>query len=275
MINYNFNIDINPDLKEKLLKLKDIIKDNKSAVIAFSGGVDSTFLATVSFQVLKEKCIAVTNFSSLMPEREFYEAKKLAKLIGIKFDSIQIEEVNNPLFTKNPVNRCYFCKKNLYEKLLQYAKENNYNSVFDGSNISDDMDYRPGQLALKELKIVSPLKMANLTKEDIRILSGFYNLPTKDKPSLACLASRIPYNDEITKDKIKIVEKSEDFLYSLGFKNTRVRLHNNIARIEIDKKQFFDIIENKDRIIDYFKKLGIVYITLDLEGYRTGSMNIF
>jgi len=276
MINYNFDINkIENNLRDKFLRLKEIIKSKESAVIAFSGGVDSTLLATVAFDVLRNNCIAITAISSTYPKRELEDAKILANLIGIKFDTIHSEELDIIGFNKNSVNRCYYCKKELYLKLLEYAKTNNYKSVFDGSNLSDDSDYRPGQFALKELNIVSPLKEAFLTKQEIRILSSFYNLPTKDKPSFACLASRIPYNEEITREKLEKIEKAEDYLYSLGFRQIRVRHHNNIARIEVEENQFELILKEKENIINYFKELGFVYVTLDLQGYRTGSMNIF
>lgn len=274
MINYNFEIKDN-NLKEKVVNLKNLIKKLESAVVAFSGGVDSTLLATIVFEVLKDNCIAIINVSSTLPQRELKEAEYLEKLIGIKFDKIYVEELNDDNFRKNSVDRCYHCKKNLYSALLTYAKKNNYKYVLDGSNVSDDLDYRPGQIALRELNIISPLKEAGLTKDEIRILSGLYNLPTKDKPSFACLSSRIPYNEEITREKLKIIESGEDYLYSLGFKKMRVRFHNEIARIEIDQSKFLDFLDKRDDIIQFFKKLGFKYITLDIEGYRMGSMNIF
>ncbi len=274
MINFDTSI-LNEELKNKLLGLKNLISSLKSAVIAFSGGVDSTFLAAVSFEVLKDKCIAVNVISEFFTQREVKEAKDIAKIIGINFDTLYLNILKNQNIVLNKENRCYHCKKEIFSHLLKYANDNNYNRVIEGSNLSDDSDYRPGKRALKELNILSPLRECKLTKNEIRLLSEFYKLPTKDKASFACLASRVPYNDEITDEKLRLIEKAEDYLYNLGFKQLRVRFHNKIARIEIEKDLFEVLLKQKDRIVEYFKDLGFIYVTLDLEGYRTGSMNIF
>jgi len=268
-------INLNSDLKDKLFKLKNLIKSMDSVVIAFSGGVDSTLLSAISFEILKDKCIAINIISSIFPKREKIEAQEIAKVIGINFDTINMNILKIKNFKNNPIDRCYYCKKGIFSTLLKYAKGNGYKIVIDGSNLSDDSDYRPGKKALNELNILSPLKECKLTKEDIITLTNFYNLPTKNKKSFACLASRIPYYEEITKEKLEIIEKGEDYLHLLGFKQFRVRYHNKIVRIEIEPIMFDYFIKQREKIIKYFKTLGFIYITLDLEGYKSGSMNIF
>lgn len=276
VMTFNFDFEkLNLNLKDKLLKLKNLIKSLNSVVIAFSGGVDSTFLSAVAFEILKYKCIALHLVSPVTPKRETEEAKKIAKVIGINFDIIPIDILSIKEFKSNTVNRCYYCKKEVFSILLKYSKDNKYNYVVEGSNLSDDSDYRPGRTAIKELNILSPLKECGLTKREILQLSDFYDLPTKSKSSFACLSSRIPYNDEITEDKLKLIEKAEDYLFQLGFKQFRVRYHNKIARIEIEKDMFEFFMKQRESIVNYFKNLGFIYVTLDLEGYKTGSMNIF
>lgn len=260
---------------EKLEKLKNIIANLGSAAIAYSGGVDSTFLMKVCHDVLGDKVIAVTARSSTYPEREFKEAVKYAEEIGVKHIVIVSEELEIEGFAQNPVNRCYFCKKELFSKIKNVANEYNIEYVLDGSNYDDKNDYRPGMIAAKELNVVSPLKEAELTKEDIRELSKMMNLSTWDKPSFACLSSRFPYGNEITEEKLKMVEKAEQFLLDLGFRQVRVRHHGEIARIEVardEREKFFDITI-MDRIVEKLKDIGFIYVTMDLKGYRIGSMN--
>ncbi len=262
-------------LQEKYKLLKDIIKKKESVAIAFSGGVDSTFLLKVSKEVLGDKVLAVTATSSTYPQRELNEAIKYAESIKAKHIIISSEELEIEGFSRNPKNRCYFCKKELYTKINNVALENGMSSVFDGSNIDDTGDYRPGMQAAKELQVVSPLKEAGLTKNDIRELSKELALPTWNKPSFACLSSRFPYGNEITISKLTMVDKAEQFLLDMGIKQVRVRHHGEIARIEVEpyeREKFFDI-EVMDRIGNEFKKIGFTYVTLDMLGYRTGSMN--
>lgn len=262
-------------LEEKFQLLKDNMKKRGSAAIAFSGGVDSTFLVKVAHEVLGDKLIAVTATSSTYPERELKEAIKYAKDMGVKHIIISSEELEIEGFASNPKNRCYYCKKELFTKIKDVAKENGAEYVFDGSNLDDTGDYRPGMQAARELEVVSPLKESQLTKTDIRELSKSLGLPTWDKPSFACLSSRFPYGKKITMPKLKMVDEAEQFLLDMGIRQVRVRHHGEIARIEVspeERVKFFDI-EVMDRIGEKFKKIGFAYVTLDILGYRTGSMN--
>ena len=262
-------------LQEKFQLLKDNIKKRGSAAIAFSGGVDSTFLVKVAHEILGDNVITVTATSSTYPERELKEAIKYAKNIGVKHLIISSEELDIEGFASNPKNRCYYCKKELFTKIKAVAKENVVEYVFDGSNLDDNGDYRPGMQAARELEVISPLKEANLTKADIRELSKELELPTWNKPSFACLSSRFPYGRKITIPKLKMVEEAEQFLLDMGIRQVRVRHHGEIARIEVSPEErikFFDI-EVMDKIGEKFKDIGFAYVTLDILGYRTGSMN--
>ena len=262
-------------LDEKLELLKDIIRKKGSAAVAFSGGVDSTFLIRVAKEVLGDKLIAVTATSSTYPERELNEAIKYAKDFGVKHIIISSEELDIEGFANNPKNRCYYCKKELFTKVKEVALENGIEYVFDGSNLDDNGDYRPGMLAAKELLVVSPLKEAGLTKKDIRDLSKEYGLATWNKPAFACLSSRFPYGNKITLPKLKMIDQAEQFLLDMGIRQVRVRHHGEIARIEVapeEREKFFNI-EFMDKISSKFKEIGFIYITLDISGYRTGSMN--
>ncbi|WP_446897305.1 ATP-dependent sacrificial sulfur transferase LarE [Clostridium sp. LBM24168] len=262
-------------MDNKLDVLKKNIKDLGSAVVAFSGGVDSTFLLKVAHDVLGDNVIAVTATSSTYPKRELNEAKKYAKIIGVKHIIIESEELDIKGYAQNPVNRCYYCKKELFSKLTNVAKKNEMDYVMDGSNLDDTGDYRPGMEAAKELGIVSPLKKAGLTKNDIRKFSRDMGLPTWNKPSFACLSSRFPYGNEINSKKLKMVEDAEQFLLDLGFRQVRVRHHGQIARIEVapeERSKFFSL-ELMDKIGNKFKGIGFTYVTLDILGYKTGSMN--
>ena len=257
----------------KLEQLKNDIKEMKSAAIAYSGGVDSTFLLKVAHDVLRENAIAVTATSPTYPQRELEQAKQFTKSIGIKHVMINSGETELDNFSKNPSNRCYYCKKELFSKIKQIANEEHLNYVLDGSNVDDATDYRPGIKALEELDVVSPLKDAGLTKQEIKELSKAMHLDTWNKPSFACLASRFPYGIKITKSRLEQVEKAESFLHSLRIKQFRVRYHTEIARIEVSKDDFQLILTHSDEIVRKFKELGFKYITLDIEGYRSGSLN--
>ncbi|MBB6216305.1 uncharacterized protein HNQ80_002404 [Anaerosolibacter carboniphilus] len=261
--------------QEKLIKLKEFLRNLKSAVIAFSGGVDSTFLLKVAHEVLGDQVIAVTARSSTYPERELNEAKQYAKDMGVKHIVIVSEELEIEGFSKNPTNRCYFCKHELFSKVRDVANEHHMLHVLDGSNYDDLGDFRPGMHAAKELHVVSPLREMGLTKDDIRVLSKDMELPTWNKPAFACLSSRFPYGQEITPEKLKMVDLAEQYLLDLGFRQIRVRHHDQIARIEVastEREKFFDI-KVMDQIGTKLKEIGFTYVTLDILGYRTGSMN--
>ena len=264
-------------MKEQMLKklenLKSIIKNTGGAVVAFSGGVDSTFLLRVAAEVLADNVIAVTANSETYPKRELEEAKLFAKVQGIKHIVIETLELEIAGFADNPPDRCYYCKHELFSKLTDIAKSNGIKYVFDGSNYDDRNDHRPGMRAAKQLGVVSPLKEAQMTKEDIRELSREYGLSTWNKPSFACLSSRFPYGTKITPDKLVVIGEAEDFIRDLGFKELRVRHHDTIARIEVGKADLGRIVTFADEITAKLKSLGFLYVTLELSGYKTGSMN--
>ncbi|MCB2306917.1 ATP-dependent sacrificial sulfur transferase LarE [Clostridium estertheticum] len=263
------------ELEMKFQKLKDSIQGLKSVAIAYSGGVDSTFLLKVAADVLGNKVIAITAKSTTYPEREFKEAVKYIGDIGAKHIVIISEELEIEGFAKNPIDRCYFCKKELFSKVRKVADDNNINAVLDGSNADDVSDYRPGMKAANELRVISPLKDAGLTKDNIRELSKRLGLPTWNKPAFACLSSRFPYGNEITVEKLSMVERAEQFLLDLGFRQIRVRHHGDIARVEVnvqERNKFFST-EMMDKVANELKNIGFKYVTLDLLGYRTGSMN--
>jgi len=261
--------------QSKYEKLKDILREMERVLLAFSGGVDSTFLLKVAHDVLGENVLAVIASSETYPEKEKDEAVEFAKNLNVRYKVIQTKELENPEFAKNPPQRCYFCKKELFSKLRDIAEAEGIPYILDGSNYEDTDDFRPGMKAAEELCIRSPLKDAQLGKSEIRQLSKKSNLPTWNKPSLACLSSRFPYNTEIDSKSLKQVARAEECLRKLGFVQVRVRHHGLTARIEIEPHEFPKIIEKKVRetIIKSFKKIGYIYIALDLAGFRSGSMN--
>lgn len=261
------------EIREKFNILKCRIKEMDSVAVAFSGGVDSTFLLKAAFDVLSHKVLAITAVSECFPEKESAKAKTFAEAHGIRHIIVNSDGIGMEEFRLNTVNRCYVCKKNLFLKFKNIAKENRMERVIDASNSDDLKDFRPGLKALKELGIESPLMDAGLTKADIRELSREMGLGTWDDPSRACLASRFPYGTEITRERLTIVGQAEEFLDNLGFRQNRVRFHENIARIEILKEDFNMILQSSDEISLYFKQLGFAYVTLDLQGFRSGSMN--
>jgi uncharacterized protein len=263
------------EAKQKLDELKTVLHDMGSALIAFSGGVDSTFLVKVAQEVLEDHIFAVIASSESYPKKETQGAIALAKELNIPHMVIQTRELDNPNFSNNPPDRCYHCKSELFSRLKEIAAEKGLAFVLDGSNFDDLGDYRPGLQACEELGIRSPLKEVGLGKEEIRILSRQMNLPTWNKPSLACLASRFPYNSEINKSNLEQVAKAEEYLWSMGFSQVRVRHHGEVARVEVDPEGVQRLLEPtfRAKIVENLKKLGYSYVTLDLAGYRTGSMN--
>lgn len=261
------------DTPKKFEILKEYLKSLKSVAVAFSSGVDSTFLLKTAFDVLGEKAVAITAKSCSFPNRELEETKKFCAKNGIRQIIVESEELEIDGFKKNPPNRCYLCKRELFEKIAKIAAQNSLACVAEGSNIDDEGDYRPGLQAVRELGVKSPLRFAKLGKTEIRLLSKDMGLPTWNKPSFACLSSRFVYGEEITEKKLKMVDSAEQFLLDMGFKQLRVRIHSNLARIEVMPEEFEKAIANSEKIHDELKKYGFAYITLDLKGYRTGSMN--
>ncbi len=262
-------------LAVKLKTLKDTFKSMKGVVVAFSGGVDSTLLLKTACEVLGDKVLAVTGDSETYPSQELTVAKQVAAQLGVKHMVIETEELANENFANNPHNRCYYCKTELFGKLVDIAGQAGYEYVVDGANFDDISDYRPGMVAGAELGVRSPLKEAGLTKADIRTLAQAMGLPNWNKPSFACLSSRFPYGHRITGEKLTQVDKAENYLRNLGFNQLRVRHHENIARIEVLPEDFVLILDPAvlQPLTGYMKSLGFVYVTLDLAGFRSGSMN--
>ena len=265
-------------VKEKEKALEDYLLSLGSVAVAFSSGVDSTFLLKKAKQVLGDKAIAVTAMSCSFPKRELNEAVEFCKKENIRHILVESEELQIEGFSHNPKNRCYLCKKELFEKMIQVAKEQGVDYIVEGSNMDDNGDYRPGLQAIAELDVKSPLRFAKLTKDDIRELSKELDLPTWDKQSFACLSSRFVYGETITEEKLGMVDKAEQLLLDLGLRQVRVRIHGeDLARIEVDPSEIEKLAaeEIRSKLVSEFKKYGFTYITLDLQGYRTGSMNNF
>jgi uncharacterized protein len=262
-------------LQTKQDRLTHILQELGSVAVAFSSGVDSTFLLKIAHHVLSGRVLAVTARSRLVPQREIDTAVQFVRDNGIEHVIVDIDELALTGFAQNPVNRCYLCKTGVFSCIRRIAEERGIPHIAEGSNADDTNDYRPGLQAIAELGILSPLREAGLTKQEIRQLSAEWGLPTWNKPSLACLASRFPYGVEITRERVAIIDAAEQYLLDAGLCQVRVRFHGNLARIETDEEGLQRLLsaglrENIDR---RFKELGFLYVSVDLRGYRTGSMN--
>lgn len=261
------------DLQEKNRRLGEILREMGKVLIAFSGGIDSTFVLARAKQELGDNVLAVTAASETFPQRELKEAEELARRLGVRHEVIRIAELSRPEFVANHPDRCYHCKAGLYLQLVQMAEERGIRWVLDGANMDDLGDFRPGRRAAKEFGIRSVLQEAGLYKRELRQLARGMGLPNWDKPSFACLSSRIPYGSPITLEKVKQLDRGEEALHRLGFRQVRIRHHGAIARIEVPREDFARVLDRADHITEVLKRLGFTYVTLDLQGYRSGSMN--
>ncbi|MBQ1311585.1 MAG: ATP-dependent sacrificial sulfur transferase LarE [Blautia sp.] len=262
-------------LHEKYENLKNILRSCQGVAVAFSSGVDSTLLLKTARNVLGDRVIAITAVSRSFPQRERAEAAAFCKENNIRQFFVDSEELSIEGFRRNPPDRCYLCKRELFGKIRKLASEQGFSVVAEGSNMDDLSDYRPGLRAIEELGIRSPLREAGLYKEEIRVLSKELSLPTWKKPSFACLASRFVYGETITAEKLGMVEKAEQFLMDRGFSQLRVRIHGDLARIEVEPSEIPRLTDPgmSSQVSLYLKSLGFSYVTVDLQGYRTGSMN--
>ncbi len=263
-------------INQKMERLKEIIREMDSLLVAFSGGVDSAFLLKVARETLdRGRVVAVTARSPVYPKREYAPARKLAEGMDVQHLFIDSNELDLPQFAANPVNRCYHCKKELFTELKETARKMNLSSIAEGSTVDDEKDFRPGMMAIREMSIRSPLREAGLNKAEIRSQSREFGLPTWNKPSLACMASRLPYGDRITPEGLRQIERAEQFLIGLGFSQVRVRHHGKTARIEVPPEEIGSLIETqtRTRVVKKLKEIGFIYVTLDLQGFRSGSMN--
>jgi uncharacterized protein len=264
-----------PAVLEKEQILRRLMREMKSVLVAFSGGVDSSYVALVATQELSENALCVMGLSPSVAQIEREGAEKIALDFGFNYQTLQTEELDNPNYQANPTNRCYFCKTELYGKLSTFAREKNIEFILDGSNLDDTGDYRPGREAAKENNVRSLLIEAGLSKQEIRELSRLHNLPTWDKPASPCLSSRIAYGVPVSIERLGKVERGEKILRDFGFREFRVRIHGELVRLEIAAEEMERALPKQmiDRLADSFRQLGFRYVTLDLHGYRTGAMN--
>jgi len=261
-------------LKNRLEELEAMVAPYGSALVAFSGGVDSSLALAVTARALPKECVlAITSNNETYLPSELERAEALARSLGVKHLVVNTRELDDPNYAKNPTNRCYFCKSTLYSDLAKIAEEKDFRCVIDGANKDDEGDHRPGRKAARELKVVSPLALVGMGKAEVRELAKYLGLPTWDKPALACLSSRFPYGQEITPKKLEQVAKAEEFLRSRGYEQVRVRHHGEIARLEVGPKELSRAFADKEEISAELKGVGFLYVALDLEGYRSGSLN--
>jgi uncharacterized protein len=258
-------------LQNKYENLKEYLKSLEKAVIAFSGGVDSSLLLYIAHEALREKAIAVTVVTPYIAGWEVDEAKEFVKALKIRHEILKLDIPEN--IDKNPSNRCYLCKSTLFSNIIELASNIGYTNILEGTNHNDLSDYRPGLKALKELNIISPFVLHGIAKDEIREISRALRLPTWDKPAYACLLTRIPYDTKIQHDDLRKIEQSELFLKKLGYNGARVRIHNDLARIEVSPEQRVGILSHSNDIHSKFKEFGFNFITIDILGYRTGSFN--
>ena len=260
-------------MRGKLDELRRILHEMGRAIVAYSGGVDSAFLLKVAHDCLEDDVLAVIGVSPSLARRELEEAKRIARRIGAQCQIIHVYEMDDPHYVANDAQRCYYCKSALFQELTAYAERHGYACVLDGSNANDAGDYRPGLQAVAEQGVRSPLQEVGLTKVEIRTLSQELGLPTWDKPASPCLSSRIPYGTAVTSEALARIEQAEVILRRLGLRNLRVRHHDQVARIEVDPADFGAILKQRERIVVGFREAGYAYVTLDLAGFRSGSLN--
>lgn len=261
-------------IERRLRELEEMVKPHGSALVAFSGGVDSSLALAVAARALpRESVLAVTSDNETYLPSELGPAKEFAASLGVEHLLVDTRELDNPDYASNPTNRCYFCKSTLYSDLARMASERGYGCVVDGANADDEGDYRPGRAAAKELAVVSPLSEARLGKEEVREISRYLSLPMWDKPALACLSSRFPYGEEINQEKLAQVARAEEFMREKGYRQVRVRHHGDLARLEVGGEELERAFSEREEITSELVEAGFLYVTLDLAGYRAGSLN--